>query len=88
MTNDNKLSQKDFIKQKESIMKTKIQRFAKFFRAIFFIALIVSPLLTGIVWLSGGEVLVLGEDNPAMAIKELTADLPSTKRLFPIIRCP
>ncbi len=56
-------------------MKNRIQRFAKFFRAIFLIALIVSPLFVGSIWLSGGEILVSGEEDPSMAIEILTDDL-------------
>jgi len=37
-------------------MNTRIQKYAKFFRAIFWLALIICPLFVGIIWLSGGEV--------------------------------
>jgi len=39
-------------------MNTRIQKYAKFFRAIFFFFLIATPLLIGTIWLSGGDLTV------------------------------
>lgn len=39
-------------------MNTRIQKYAKIFRAIFCLFLIICPLFVGSVWLSGGEISV------------------------------
>lgn len=49
----------------------RIQKFAKIFRIIFLISFIITPLFTGVIWLSGGEVNFEGE--PAELVFELYA---------------
>ncbi|BDQ38839.1 hypothetical protein SYK_31990 [Pseudodesulfovibrio nedwellii] len=56
-------------------MNERIQKFAKFFRAIFLVALIASPLIVGSIWLTGGEIMLMDDDSPSMAIEFLTEDL-------------
>lgn len=53
-------------------MSTRIQRFAKFFRAIFVIFLILTPLLIGGVWLAGGEITV--DDGDSTTVLEMVID--------------
>lgn len=48
-------------------MDQRIQRFAKVFRAIFFAAFVLSPVVVAVLWLSGGEVL-FGDGGSTTAI--------------------
>ena len=56
-------------------MNTRIQRFSKFFRTIFIVALVISPLLLGSIWLSGGEIFADINDDPAMVLDVLAEGL-------------
>lgn len=53
-------------------MNTRIQRFAKFFRAIFVIFLILTPVIVGGVWLVGGELSF--EDGDSNTVIEMLVD--------------
>ncbi|WP_319542579.1 DUF2975 domain-containing protein [uncultured Pseudodesulfovibrio sp.] len=64
-------------------MNERIQKFAKFFRAIFFIALILSPLIVGSIWLTGGEIMVFGDEDPGLAIQMLTEDFGMDAEYMP-----
>lgn len=55
-------------------MNPRISRFAKFFRAIFIFFLIITPLLIGALWLSGGE-LVLADGDQESVINLLAFDV-------------
>jgi len=50
----------------------RIQKFAKFFRIIFLISFIITPVFTGVIWLSGGEINF--EDDPAELMSEIYTD--------------
>lgn len=50
----------------------RIQRYAKFFRAIFIFFLILTPLFTGAIWFSGGEINLEGES--AAMVLDMYAD--------------
>lgn len=58
-------------------MNTRIQRFAKFFRILFLIILILMPVLTAISWLPGGEITFEdGDSINVIEIHEGEVDIP------------
>lgn len=65
-------------------MNTRIQKYSKFFRAIFWFVLVATPLFVAVIWLFGGEISMndAGYDNViAMYLDDVNIDEASMPSL-------
>lgn len=68
-------------------MNNRIPKYAKFFRAIFCIFLVITPLLVGSIWLSGGE-LSMGDGDVETIFEMFVDDVDLDETYMPSFPLP